>query len=67
VVTGDDSQIDLPVQRRGLIDAEDLLRNVPDIGFVRLDRKDIVRHRLPEDRGATSSGPSGEGPRRWTR
>ena len=67
VVTGDDSQIDLPVQQRsGLIDAEDLLRNVPDIGFVRLDRKDIVRHPLVQKIVAAyeQRDRSGEGPRR---
>ena len=30
----------------GLIDAEDRLHNVPDIGFVHLDAKDVVRHEL---------------------
>ena len=47
VVTGDETQVDLPPQQRsGLIDAESLLRNVPDIGIVRLERRDIVRHPL---------------------
>jgi len=47
VVTGDDSQVDLPPQQRsGLTDAESLLHNVPDIGIVRLERRDIVRHPL---------------------
>ena len=67
VVTGDDSQIDLPPQQRsGLVDAEDLLRNVPDIGFVRLDRKDIVRHPLVQKIVAAyeQRDRSGEGPRR---
>jgi len=67
VVTGDDSQIDLPPQQRsGLIDAEGLLRNVPDIGIVRLDRKDIVRHPLVQKIvGAYEQRDrAGEGPRR---
>ncbi len=67
VVTGDDSQIDLPPQQRsGLIDAEALLRNVPDIGIVRLDRKDIVRHPLVQKIvGAYEQRDrAGEGPRR---
>ncbi|MGQ0554291.1 MAG: PhoH family protein [Planctomycetota bacterium] len=47
VVTGDATQIDLPPnQRSGLIDAESLLHNVPGIGIVLMERKDIVRHPL---------------------
>jgi phosphate starvation-inducible PhoH-like protein len=47
VVTGDATQVDLPGhQRSGLIDAEQLLRNVKGIEVVHLDRKDIVRHPL---------------------
>jgi phosphate starvation-inducible PhoH-like protein len=47
VVTGDDSQVDLPAnQRSGLDDAEQLLQNVSDIAIVRLEQKDIVRHPL---------------------
>ncbi len=67
VVTGDDSQIDLPPhQRSGLVDAEGLLRNVPDIGVVRLDRKDIVRHPLVQRivNAYEQRDRAGEGPRR---
>jgi phosphate starvation-inducible PhoH-like protein len=67
VVTGDDTQIDLPPnQRSGLIDAEALLRNVPDIGVVRMDRKDIVRHPLVQRivSAYEQRDRSGEGPRR---
>jgi len=67
VVTGDDSQIDLPPQQRsGLIDAEGLLRNVPDVGVVRLDRKDIVRHPLVQRivNAYEQRDRSGEGPRK---
>ncbi len=47
VVTGDETQIDLPrEQTSGLRHAETLLRNVPDIGIVRLGNRDIVRHPL---------------------
>ena len=47
VVTGDITQIDLPHgDVSGLLDAQRLLRNVPGIAFVSLDRADIVRHRL---------------------
>jgi phosphate starvation-inducible PhoH-like protein len=69
VVTGDDSQVDLPSnQRSGLSDAEKLLQNVKDIAIVRFDQKDIVRHALVQkivkayeqdgqhDRGGAGSG-----------
>ncbi len=47
IITGDISQIDLPHQTRsGLVDALDRLRDVEGIGFVCMDKDDIVRHRL---------------------
>ena len=47
VVTGDITQIDLPpAQRSGLVAVPDVLEGVEDIAFVRLDRRDVVRHRL---------------------
>lgn len=47
VVTGDDTQIDLPpAQRSGLVAVPDVLEGIDDIAFVRLDRGDVVRHRL---------------------
>jgi phosphate starvation-inducible PhoH-like protein len=47
VVTGDVTQIDLPLERRsGLVAVTDVLAGVPDIAFVRLGRADVVRHRL---------------------
>ena len=47
IITGDQSQIDLPKnQRSGLIDAVEVLRDVKGIGFVTLESKDVVRHRL---------------------
>ncbi|HLN24322.1 MAG TPA: PhoH family protein [Patescibacteria group bacterium] len=47
VVTGDLSQIDLPVgARSGLQDAVDILGGVDDIGFVRFSDRDVVRHGL---------------------
>jgi len=50
IVTGDDSQIDLEEARKsGLIDAMDRLRGIKGIGFVRLDKTDIVRHRLVQN------------------
>lgn len=50
IVTGDRSQIDLPPkQTSGLIDAVDILKDVKGIGFVELDEKDVVRHRLVKE------------------
>jgi phosphate starvation-inducible PhoH-like protein len=47
VVTGDVSQIDLPVtQLSGLIDAERVLKRVTGIAFNRLTSADVVRHPL---------------------
>jgi len=47
IITGDTSQIDLPhSQKSGLIEALHILYNVEGIGVVRLDQKDIVRHKL---------------------
>jgi phosphate starvation-inducible PhoH-like protein len=50
IVTGDRTQIDLPKKQvSGLIQALDILKNVKGIGFVELDDKDVVRHRLVKD------------------
>jgi phosphate starvation-inducible PhoH-like protein len=47
VVTGDVTQIDLPVGRpSGLIEATKVLAAVDGIAFVRFDDRDVVRHRL---------------------
>jgi phosphate starvation-inducible protein PhoH and related proteins len=47
VITGDVSQIDLPVtQLSGLIDAERVLKRVTGIAFNRLTSADVVRHPL---------------------
>jgi phosphate starvation-inducible PhoH-like protein len=47
VITGDVTQIDLPLGKAsGLIDARDILQDVPGIRFVRFDERDVVRHRL---------------------
>jgi len=47
VVTGDPSQFDLPPYTpSGLIDALGRLRDIPEIGIVRFDRSDVVRHPL---------------------
>jgi phosphate starvation-inducible PhoH-like protein len=47
IVTGDRSQIDLPKsQRSGLIDAFDTLKKIKEIGFIELDKTDVMRHKL---------------------
>jgi phosphate starvation-inducible PhoH-like protein len=47
VITGDITQIDLPRNvTSGLKEALEVLRDVPGIGFVRFDEKDVVRHPL---------------------
>src|SRR5439155_3956011 len=47
VVTGDPSQVDLPVgARSGLADALEALRGLDNIAVVRFTEKDVVRHPL---------------------
>jgi len=46
VITGDITQIDLPRGTSGLRQVRDILDGVPDIAFVELGSKDVVRHRL---------------------
>ena len=47
IITGDLSQIDLPhSQRSGLSETLELLSDIEGIGFVRMEKKDIVRHKL---------------------
>ena len=47
IVTGDITQIDLPLsQKSGLIDALEVLKNIKGIARVDFDIKDIVRHKL---------------------
>jgi phosphate starvation-inducible protein PhoH and related proteins len=47
VVTGDQTQVDLPNGKRsGLIDAVEILTGVEGIAFVHFDEKDVVRHTL---------------------
>lgn len=48
VITGDPSQVDLPQrgQKSGLKEAIVALQGVKGIGFIYLDDKDVVRHRL---------------------
>ena len=50
IVSGDATQIDLPGnQRSGLKEALRILTEVKGIGFVELNEKDVVRHRLVRD------------------
>ncbi|MBI5411038.1 MAG: PhoH family protein [Nitrospirae bacterium] len=70
VVTGDITQVDLPSDRvSGLIQAREILREIPGIEFVYFDERDVVRHRLvqeiikaydrhaPDQRGSAIAGP----------
>ncbi len=50
IVTGDTSQIDLPSnQKSGLKEAVRILNQTKGIGFVELNERDVVRHRLVRD------------------
>ena len=47
IVTGDMTQIDLPrPQKSGLVEALKILQDVEGIAVIRLNQKDIVRHKL---------------------
>ncbi len=49
VITGDPSQTDLAKnQESGLIHAQKILKNIPDIAFCHFSSKDVVRHSLIE-------------------
>ncbi len=49
-ITGDKTQIDLPTkQKSGLSEALYILRNIKGIGFIELDDRDVVRHKLVRD------------------
>ena len=49
VITGDVTQIDVPGGRSGLVGLEEVLGGVPDLTFVRLGQRDVVRHRIVAD------------------
>jgi len=50
VVTGDVTQTDLPPgEISGLLDARRILREIPGIAFIALQRADIVRHHLVQE------------------
>ncbi len=47
VITGDVTQIDLPIDRRsGLVEAIDIVGKIEGIAFVYFDERDVVRHTL---------------------
>ena len=47
IITGDETQIDLPSkQKSGLVHARTILNDIKNISFINLDEKDIVRHKL---------------------
>jgi phosphate starvation-inducible PhoH-like protein len=50
IITGDITQIDLPVgQKSGMIEAIEILRRIKGIGYAKLSQTDIVRHRLVQN------------------
>jgi len=50
IITGDETQIDLPRnQKSGLINAITTLKDIKDISFVNLDGNDVIRHKLVKD------------------
>ncbi len=50
IINGDITQVDLPqTNNSGLIEIQEVLAGIVGIGFVYLDRSDVVRHRLVRD------------------
>ena len=47
VITGDITQVDLPVSKKsGLVLVRDVLKNIDEIAFIEFSKKDVVRHSL---------------------
>ena len=47
VITGDVTQIDLPVGKKsGLVEALEVLKGIENVGIVKLTHRDVVRHEL---------------------
>ncbi|MDG2059457.1 MAG: PhoH family protein [Flavobacteriales bacterium] len=47
IITGDETQIDLPSkQKSGLVQAKEKLEKIEGVSFVFLDEKDVIRHKL---------------------
>ena len=67
IVTGDDSQIDLPDEiTSGLLDAKERLSGIKGLAFIRLDKADIVRHRLVQNIVEAYARETTNGERRMT-
>jgi phosphate starvation-inducible PhoH-like protein len=50
VITGDITQVDLPIRiKSGLGEAEDILGRIKDIAFVKLSASDVTRHPLVQE------------------
>ncbi|HMS33288.1 MAG TPA: PhoH family protein [Ignavibacteria bacterium] len=50
IVTGDVTQIDLPKRdQSGLVQIQEILKNVDDITFLYFEKSDVVRHKLVKD------------------
>jgi phosphate starvation-inducible PhoH-like protein len=50
VITGDVTQIDLPVDKKsGLVEAEEILHKIKDISFIHFSDLDVVRHPLVQE------------------
>jgi phosphate starvation-inducible protein PhoH and related proteins len=49
VVTGDDTQVDLPGGRSALVGLEAVLMGIDGLAWVHLGRRDVVRHRIVAD------------------
>ncbi len=73
IITGDITQIDLPQKTTsGLVQIQEVLKEIQGVAFVYLDRNDVVRHRLVKDiidaydryhestNGKASGGPNGD-------
>ena len=64
VVTGDITQVDVPGGRSGLVGLDSVLTGVPDLAFVFLNQRDVVRHRIVADIVAAyerGTAPEGSG------
>ena len=50
IITGDITQIDLPPKTvSGLVQAQGILSKIDGVGFVYLDKSDVIRHKLVKD------------------
>ncbi len=49
VITGDVTQVDVATGKSGLAGLEDILGDIDGLEFVRLTRRDVVRHKIVQD------------------